>query len=201
MKKYLLVSGCLGVFAAAMTVPFVYETKTLWYKIGFDRTLLRAGQLCGLVTFLLLLVQVLLANRGRLLEQSFGVPKLLEYHRKNGVLIGLFALLHLLGVLIPENLGNLPLSMRFWPELVGAGLFLLIALMAVTSRYRLQLGLDYPKWRYSHRIFGYLAIGLASLHVLFVSESFSGWLPRLALIGLVGGCVVRVVLLKWFRTK
>lgn len=191
--RILLVAVFLLLAGAALAVVFVYETQTLWYKVGWQKTMLRVGQMSGLLALLCLQVQILLGARVALLGEIFGAAFLMRLHRSNGVLLVALALSHVALVIIPEGVTNLPLGWKFWPEQVGA--FLLFALMAtvITAWFRQQLAFSYPRWRTFHRIIGYPAVVVAALHVLFVSESFAGGPPRTVLLCLTAGVLLWVV--------
>lgn len=184
------------VIGGALSIPFIYESQTLWYKIGVDKTMLRAGQIAGLLAVILLFVQIILAVRGKFLQELFGLPSLMRWHRVNGVLVFVLVLCHVTLVLAPEGFLNLPIGMKYWPELVGLILFLIIFAMVVSSLFRQQLGFAYVRWRTIHKSLGYLALVLVAIHVLFVSESFEHSIPRTALIAAVATVVIVV-----FRVK
>jgi DMSO/TMAO reductase YedYZ heme-binding membrane subunit len=176
----------IGLFALAiavvLSVPFVYESQTLWYKVGMKKSMLRTGQMAGLLALLFLFVQVLLGARVKLLEKVFGAAALMRYHRANGLLVCFLAFSHAGLVLIPEGITNLPLGWKFWPEIVGGFLLLMILILAVSSQFRQQLGLPYPGWRAVHRLLGYFALCLVPVHVLFASESFARGVPKATLL-------------------
>lgn len=182
VKKFIIIVTFLLALASAIGLPFVYESQTLWYKIGLDKTMLRAGQLSGMLALTLLFTQVLLAVGGPFLEKTFGLKNIMSWHRTGGVLIAFFALFHVLLILIPEGLANLPIGKKFWPEMVGALLLWVIAAMVISSRYREKLKLNYKRWRTIHKPLGYMAISLVVVHVLYVSDSFEQTAPRSALV-------------------
>jgi DMSO/TMAO reductase YedYZ heme-binding membrane subunit len=178
-----LIIGFLALaIAAVLSVPFVYESQTLWYKVGIDKPMLRTGQMAGLLALLFLFVQVLLGARVKLLEEVFGAAALMRCHRANGLLVCFLALSHAGLVLIPEGITNLPLAWKYWPEFVGGFLLLIILTLAVSSQFRQQLGLPYPGWRTVHRLLGYFVLCLVPVHVLFVSESFARGVPKATLL-------------------
>jgi len=184
--------GCLiGLFAAvvigAISVPFVYESQTLWYKIGTDKTMLRLGKIAGLLAVVLLFVQVLLGLRGEFLEKLLGVSNLMMWHRVNGRTVLLLVLVHVLLVLLPEGISNLPIGVKFWPEMIGGVLSLVLLTMVISSSFRELLGLVYTRWRIIHKLLGYSALILVPIHIIFVSESFDHVLPRTALIAIEAG--------------
>jgi predicted ferric reductase len=199
LKIYrVLLTCCFLVFlGAALAVPFYYETQTLWYKTGLNKVMLRAGQLAGLFTLVLLVLQIILALRGRFFEDLFGdVKNLLRWHRTNGVLIAGAALCHVILVLAPDGISNLPIGTKYWPEMVGEGLFLLLLATVLSSHFRAALRLDYTLWRRVHRPLGYLLLVLVLIHVLFVSESFTQGLPRIILLAVFAGLALLAVVVK-----
>ncbi len=197
----LVLLAAAALLAGALVLPFFYETQTLWYKTGIDKTMLRAGHVLGMLALVLLLAQILLAVRVGLLEQVFGAATLLRWHRANGVLIAFAAMGHVGLVLIPEGLGNLPIGWKYWPEMTGGLLFVLLLVTVVLSRYRAGLGLDFKRWRQLHRPAGYLALALVFIHVLFVSDAFAQGLPRAALIAAFLQLAAVVALTLWARRR
>ena len=193
--RVVLGAGFLMFLSGVLAIPSYYETTTLWYKTGVDKIMLIGGHYLGLLGFILLYLQVIISARGHFLDQVFGPAQLLRLHRLNGLLLFLIAAAHILLVLIPEGLANLPLGKKFWPEMVGAALFASVALLVLSSYFRETIRLPYNIWRMFHRPLGYLAMLLVTVHVLFVSESFEHILPRillLTLFSLTVGWTVRV---------
>jgi DMSO/TMAO reductase YedYZ heme-binding membrane subunit len=95
------------------------------------------------------------------------------------------ALLHILLVLVPEGITNLPIGKKYWPEMIGGILFLILFSMVVSSQFRQQLNLKYHLWKLIHRILGYLVLAALLIHVCFVSESFKSGPLRHVLIMIV----------------
>ena len=196
VKKFIVVGIFLLTLAGAMGLPFTYESQTLWYKIGLDKTILRAGQLSGMLALTLLVTQIILAVGGPFLEKGFGLKNIMNWHRTNGVLIAFFALAHVVLILVPEGLANLPIGKKFWPEMVGSFLLWVLLAMVISSRYRERLKLDYRRWRAIHKPLGYLAALLAVVHVLYVSDSFDQVVPRRVLLFAFVALLSRVVWVK-----
>ena len=203
MKKRMvggLLLAILGVIAAgALSIPFVYESQTLWYKVGLAKSLLRAGQLAGLCGALVLFIQIMLGVRGKFLEEHFGAAALMRWHRGNGLLLAFLALLHMALVLVPEGITNLPFGTKFWPEMVGGLLLLLVLAMVITSQFRERLGLVYKRWRFMHRLLACFVPLLAAVHVLFVSDSFKHEVPRAGLLVILAALAVWVLQIKISR--
>lgn len=195
--RVVLIAGFLVIISGVLSIPSYYQTTTLWYKTGVDKIMLIAGQYLGLLGLVLLYLQIILSARGHFFDQLFGPAQLLRLHRLNGILLFLLAGSHILLVLIPEGLANLPLGKKFWPEMVGAALFACVALLVLSSYFRETIRLPYKIWRMFHRPLGYLAMLLVTVHVLFVSESFEHILPRILLLTLFSLTVVWTVRVKF----
>jgi len=192
----LLAALMLLVFAAAASIPFVYESTTLWYKFGTDRILLLAGQVIGLITLVFFGLQLLLAARFGVIDRIVGVKRVLKLHQMIGLLIMLLALSHALLILGPEGFDNLPLGWKYWPEMIGAFVFVLLCLHVGSAFYRSNLGLAYRQWRLLHRLIGYSLFLALNCHVLFVSTSFAQGPPRWALFVFSGTVVLLLILQK-----
>jgi predicted ferric reductase len=185
--------------ACILAVPFVYESQTLWYKTGVDRLLLQGGQLLGLLALFSLIAQIILGTRGKILEEAFGVARLVRWHKSNGLLLCFLAFLHVLLIVVPEGVANLPLGKKYWPEMVGGLLLVLLFLQAVFSLLRQKLDLNYLRWRVVHRGVGYLALGLVALHVLFVADSFAQGVPRGALVLVLAALMLVISAVKFSK--
>ena len=195
LKLYrgLVIGFLLLIIGGALSIPFVYESQTLWYKVGLDKTMLRGGQLAGLLAAVLLFVQILLAARGNFLKKVFGLASLMKWHRANGITVSLLAISHVLLVVVPEGVTNLPIGLKYWPEMVGSLLLWVILSMVISSQYREKLRLDYKRWKVLHKMLGYLVSILIAVHVLFVCDSFEHAVPRAALLTTFIGVVVSVI--------
>ena len=196
VRKIIAIAIFLLALIIALALPFTYQSMTLWYKFGLNKTILRAGQLAGMFALILLFTQIVLAAGGDFLEKAFSLEQILKSHRVNGLLILFFALTHIFLVLLPEGLANLPFGKKFWPEMVGSFLLLLLIIIVISSRYRKGLKLSYRQWRTIHKPLGYLTCCLAVIHVLFVSDSFTQAVPRWVLLGSFAGLLIRVVWVK-----
>ena len=192
-----LVIGFLALITVgALSITFVYESQTLWYQMGIDKTMLRGGQMAGLLTSILLFVQILLAARSGFLRKLFGIANLMRWHRGNGIVVSLMAFGHAILVLAPEGLTNLPIGKKYWPEMVGALLLCSILTMVVSSRFREKLKLGYSRWKAIHRLLGYFVIICLTVHILAVSDSFQHTIPRTALLSCVAAVLVSAILSK-----
>lgn len=194
--RVVLAAAFMLLLSVFLSIPSYYQTTTLWYKTGVDRVMLLAAHYIGLVGLILLYLQIILAAKGHFLDRLLGPAQLLSYHRLNGIALMVLAASHILLVLIPEGLANLPWGKKFWPEMVGGGLFIIITLLVSSSYFRQAIRLPYKIWRMFHRPAGYLTMLLVTVHVLFVSESFEQTIPRLLLLTLFTLTVVWIIRVK-----
>lgn len=191
-----LIFSTLVIIGLAASVPFYFETTTIWYKTGLDKTFLRFGQVAGMIALCLILLQIIIAVRGAYLESWCGVANLVRLHQVNGLLICLLILVHALLILLPEGLNNLPIGRKYWPEMVGG--VALVALLATTffSYFREALKIGYQRWRFIHRPLGYLIALAVVIHVLFVSDVFTSGVLRSLLVSAGGGVSLYVLVVK-----
>jgi predicted ferric reductase len=91
---------------------------------------------------------------------------------------------------------NLPIGLKFWPEMVGSLLLWVLLSMVISSQFRQKWGLNYKRWKAIHKLLGYLVIIFLAVHVLFVSDSFEHVVPRAAFLTIFVAVVVLVILSK-----
>jgi predicted ferric reductase len=190
----MVVIACIG---GALSLPFLYESQTLYYKFGMDKVLLRSAKMVGLAVAILLLLQLPLAGRLQWLDRIFSLPGLYRIHRLNAYLIGALIASHPFLVLAPEGRWKIPFELRSWPEWVGVTLLTTILAQIGLSRWRSLIFHAYQKWRLLHYTLGILIFTLLITHILFVSETFNrAGLPRNLVFGAAIGSFV---LWLWIR--
>ncbi len=165
--------------ACVLALPVIYPTTTLWYKYNIDKILLYSGQYAGMLACFCIYVQIALGTRGRFLDKTFGPGVLINWHRKLGVFIGVLGLSHLLLILLPEGLDNLPIGVKYWPEMVGFFLFVSVIILIASGIFRQAIKMPYKAWKVVHRFFAYLCFVLLHIHLLFVSDTFDKNVPKL----------------------
>lgn len=158
-------------------IPFQFESATIKYKFGFDKTLLRAGKILGLAAGVLMLVQMLIGARFKFLDRIFTLNKLYGIHRGNAVVIAFFALVHPLLIFAPEDVTTIPVSLEFLPEIAGFILLCLLWGIMGTGLWRRFLDLPFQNWRIAHRLASVAAGAALFIHVLYVSDTFESGIP------------------------
>ena len=173
--------------AGAASFPFLYPSTSLWYRFDTQKTILRTGKIFGLLAATLFFLQPLLSLRPKFLERIFPAKLLYDSHRKSGLLLCCLALLHPLIIFWLEDIKNFPVQMRYWPEMVGGFLLVLLWLVYSTARWRTFLLLSFARWRHLHLGATSLAAVLIGVHVYNVSDTFQKFdTPRRALFAALG---------------
>lgn len=185
----------LAVLLAAVSVPFIFESQSLYYKFGIEKQLLQAGKVCGLAAALLILLQAIVMSKPRVLEQAFSVKKMFAFHRMNGMLICLLVLLHPFLILAAEGFVFYPFEKRYWAEFVGVGLVILIAGIILLAPGRKIFNLRHQTRRRIHQLITPLVVIPVWLHIGFVSESFGSGPPLIGLFILGGSAVIALAVI------
>ena len=183
IKAVFLILGVIIITLAAASVAFFFESPSINYKFGWDKIILRAAKIIGLIAAVLLFLQLPLAGRFKFLDRIFSLPGLYNLHRINGYLILMLIMLHPILVTIPEDRLMIPFEARYWPEWIGAALLTTVILQIVLSKWRTKFVKAYHRWLYFHRALGWSILILLVLHILYVSETFEfEGLPRTVVV-------------------
>lgn len=174
----------------ACCLPWQYPSSSLLYKFGINRTLLLLGKSAGMAAACLILIQMMLVSRWRWLERIVSRDRQLAFHRRFGWGVAVLALLHPILIFFPEDLAAIPVSLEYWPEMVGAGLLVALLGTAILTQSRDFAGLPHQVWKIGHRC---VAFGLGpalAIHVLFVNDGYRAGVPRAVVIIGAGGFVL-----------
>jgi predicted ferric reductase len=191
-----LVMVLLLILGLAGWIPFGYESSSLLYQFGLDRTLLRAGKIAGLASAVLLFLQILSASRLTSLDRVLGLNRLYAAHRLGAVLALLLVVAHPFLVLGPNGIFSLKPTMEFWPEWLGVLLLIALGATVVLAMWREKLKLPFHLWWLGHRLVTPVLIVLVGIHTFNVSDTFAGGLPRALLI-----LALALFGLAWLRLK
>lgn len=176
--KNLFAAIFILVLAAACTIPFYFESPSMFYKFGTAKLLLRTGKIFGIIAGVLLLFQPVFIARFSFLDRIFAHDRLCRFHRINAICLFSAAMLHPFFVLWAEGFSFYTLEKRYWPEFLGIGLLSIIALMTLASVFRDRIKITWNKWFFMHRILAPLIFIMFFFHVLNVSKPFGSGLPN-----------------------
>jgi predicted ferric reductase len=146
---------------------------------GWETGLTALGRLTGLLSSLLLLVQVLLMARVPVLERAFGQDRLARLHRLVGFTSFTLLIAHVGLVTWGYAAGRLAATpATFWELTVDyPGVLLAVAgtaclvMVVVTSVRAARRRLRYESWHLLH-LYAYLGVGLALPHQLWTGQDF-----------------------------
>lgn len=123
------------------------------------------GKMFSLLGLTILALQPVLSARIRWIEKPFGLDMLLLFHRNMAIFATLLLLAHpFLLVLGHHDLTIVyatDASLFIW---IGRTTLLLLLTLIIISSFRLQLGIEFEKWRLSHNILALSVLLLGFLH-------------------------------------
>ena len=181
VPRLLCFLAAIGLVAGACTIPFVFESRTLYYKFGMEKTLLRAAKMAGLIAFVMLLYQPFFVARFSFADRIFGLDRLYMYHKRNAVFLLLPAILHPVLILASEGFTLFPFEIRYWPEFLGIALLIVLVVTVSTAFFRSRLRMNWNVWAVLHKMLTILIFVMGFVHVKFVSSSFEGGMPTYCL--------------------
>lgn len=189
----ILLGGCCALAALAVVgVAAAIGLQDLPERLGWGEPvqtfLICGGRAAGTTAAAMLMLQFVLASRLQLLDRIFALDRLLHWHKMTGSLALTVALAHpaLLYAASEYELG--PVRLELWGEGLGILAALAAVAVAVTSSFRLFLGLSYEAWRRIHFL-AFPIVLLVGAHSLNLgSDLESGW-PRLVWMVMLGAYV------------
>ncbi len=184
--KILLVIIALAILAAACTIPFVYESPSLFYKTGIDKIMLRTGKILGILAAVLMVTQLVFISRFAWFESLFTMKRVFNLHRIGGLIILAAAIGHPVFILWADHFVFFPFNQKYWPEFVGILLLILLTFFVLISYWQKKTGLPYKTWRWLHKCVAPILFVLLPLHVINVSRSFESGVPFWAFAILMG---------------
>ncbi len=169
-----------------MLVPPVPTGRGFWLELSVA---------LGFVGLTQIVLQLVLISRFKSLSAPYGIDIILRFHRQIALVAIAFILIHPVLIIVdtPARVKLLnPLGGTWASRTAWISLFCLAGL-AVTSLFRLRLGLTYERWRLLHLILAGGAIIFALLHVV-MAGLYTNTLWKHAVWVLPGGALVLLVL-------
>lgn len=192
-KKMCLILLFAVIALAACSVPFVYESPSLFYKTGLDKTMLRVGKIAGIIAALLLMVQLIYISRIPWFENIIARRQAFGLHRKSGLIILTAAWGHAVLILGADHFVFFPFESKYWPEFTGVGLLILVTGSILLSLWQKKTGLSYLTWRRVHMGAALGIFVLVPVHVVNVSRSFESGPPLWGMVAMLGASVIMLI--------
>lgn len=191
--------GFILILILACTIPFYFESPSIFYKFGTGKLMLRSGKIFGILAGMLMAFQAISAARFVFLNKIFAQAQALKFHKFNGIGLTIFAICHPVFILWAEGFSFFPFEKRYWPEFIGMGLLLFLIITVLLAFFRLRIKIGWKKWLVSHRISALLIFFGVFVHAGNVSKSFESGLPYMLLLSVFLIAVIALVF-KWART-
>jgi predicted ferric reductase len=198
LPKFITIVMLIAVLSAAGSLPFYFESPSIFYKTGLDKIMLRAGKILGIITAVLLLIQLVLISRFPVLDKLWGPKQLFHFHRTNGLILLSFAVAHPVLILGADHFVFFPFEPKYWPEFIGILLLLILTIFVGISHWQKNIGIQYKTWRLFHKLVAPLIFLLMGVHVYHVSRTFESGVPLYAL-GLGAVTAVCLVIQKYLK--
>lgn len=183
--KLVMISICIVILGAACSIPYIYESPSLFYKTGLDKFLLRMGKIAGIIAAVMICFQVVYIFRPVWLENTLSPIQLLKYHRRSGLVILVLGFVHPPLILGADHFVFFPAELKYWPEFTGIGLLAALSAFILVSWWQRKSGISYKTWRLLHRIFAPVIILGMAVHILNVSRSFESGPPLWGFIAML----------------
>lgn len=133
--------------------------------------LIDAGRSFGLMGFMILVLQFLLASRIKWIERAFGLDVLIRFHRVVALGAILLLLLHPILIAMEDRKWELLYSLDLpWPVLLGKAALTLVILNVLAGIYQSRIGLSFEKWRLGHDITAPLILVMVFTHSWLAGE-------------------------------
>lgn len=186
------------VLFAGGTLPFYFESPSIYYKTGMDKWMLRAGKILGIYAAILMCFQLILISRFPGLDKIWGLKTLFQYHRINGLILLFLAMAHPVLILGADHFVFFPFELKYWPEFIGILLLVILAFFVMISHWQKKLGIGYKAWRVLHKLIAPVIIGLMLVHVFNVSRTFESGIPFFSLVA-VGLTAAALLIRKYLK--
>lgn len=158
-----LVSGyLLLLYVAVASLPL---GLVAWLGAPVGGFVFELGRSTALIGFALLVLQGVLAARITWIERSFGLDRLLRFHRHMAILAVALLVSHPVLISLGSSEALAPLAFDVpWPIWAGRAALGLLMLHVVSSARRRSLRLSFERWRFLHGIAALLLLALVLAH-------------------------------------
>ena len=152
----------IGLYVLLVTLPVWVVT---WLSPEAEGIVHDLALNFGLVGFMMLILQFLLAARVKWIERAFGLDMLIRYHKAMALTAVGFLILH--PILLSLAHGSLLLLTKLdlpWYIWAGKGALVLVIANVVISVFQGRIGLKFEGWRLTHDLLAPAVLVLMFLH-------------------------------------
>jgi predicted ferric reductase len=155
-------------YASFVILPVTLAT---FFGSGSERFAYEFGKNCGLMAFMILIFQFIMAARIKWIERVFGFDILIRYHKHMAIFAGCLLLSHPLLLAAGGRGWRLITGVNPpWYIWVGKAALLTLLLNIFLSTFQTYFNFKFEKWRFSHDILNPLIIVMAFTHSWIVGH-------------------------------
>ena len=184
----------LALPAAAVVAAFADHPQRL-RVLGTDAWLITLGRAAGLVAAVMLMGQLALSARIKILDRAFGLDRLVRLHRILGATAGVLACAHPLLLYSTDTYVFGELQWSIWPKMLGVAALVLLGVVVCTSLWRGFLMLPVRAWRTLHQLVFVIVLAVM-VHSLRIGSDLK---PLWALVPWLALCAAQVALAVWVK--
>ena len=163
-----------------------------------DGLIHQLGKNCGLVAFVILLLQAVLAARPKWVERPFGLDMVFRFHKAAGATALGLLLLHVTLVAWGSHHWQLLTALVIrWPVWLGRVALLTLAVNVTASLWRRKLRIEFERWRRWHNVLGVLILTFGFVHSFLLGGDLQAPAMRVYWVAALGA-VAAVYL--WHKT-
>ena len=158
-------SGFLRIFLYLVVTVFALILVTLVRPHTRDGFIYQLGKNCGLVAFIILALQVVLAARFKWIERPFGLDMVFRFHRVAGVMALCLILLHVALVSWGSGHWYLLTSLHVrWQVWLGRVALLALLTTVTISVLRRKWNIEFESWRTLHNVLAVVILSVGFVH-------------------------------------
>ncbi|MFC1736736.1 ferric reductase-like transmembrane domain-containing protein [Candidatus Hydrogenedentota bacterium] len=167
-----------GLLAGAIVIGLRTHAESLACLDPPFAVIMTVGKTAGLAAAMLVMLQLFLAARLKLVDRTFGLDRVMRFHKWSGAAALVLASAHPLLLYSTASYPPIYFSRDEWPLFFGGLGLMILVIVAGTSLFRSFLGLEYGAWRKIHMLFVLVAI-IVSVHVLIRGSELAYGPPRI----------------------
>ncbi len=162
--------GTLRVVLYLLIVTLPVFLATLWGKEA-EGIVNDMGRNFGLIGFMILMLQFLVAARIKWIERTFGLDILIRYHKSMALVAAGFLIFHPILLATGHRSWRLLIGLDLpWPIWVGKAALVLLLVQVLISLYQGRVGLTFEKWRIGHDVGAAVLLVFIFLHSWLVGD-------------------------------
>jgi len=156
------------VYVLIITLPVWLVT---WLGKGGEGMVTDVARNFGLMGFMILMMQSVIAGRFHWVERAFGMDMLIRFHKYIAVTAAALLLLHPILLSIGHGSWQLLIGLKLpWYIWVGKGALILVVVQVLVSLYQGKIGLTFEKWRLGHDLAAPVILVLIFFHSWFAGD-------------------------------